>query len=389
MPFNRETILIVDDNRMNIAAIRASLKSLMDTYDLVEVQRGGDALKATKLRLPTLILLDIRLPDMTGFEVAKALKAARATRNIPIIFISGLDDVDSKLQGFMTGGVDYITKPFHRQEVLARVQTQLKIHSLQSNLETRNNEISESIAYAKNIQKAILPTREQFKRAFSKHFIFYRPKDVLSGDVFWLREYHGDWLVACLDCTGHGIPGALISIVGNSLLEQVCTIDDDLNPGEMLKHINDRFVSTLNQRDDSSRVQDGIDMALCRINRKENTVIFSGAYRPIFQIRNKTIIEWKGSKYPVGGTQEAKKNFANHKIRLQKGDEIILFTDGYSHQFGGKEGKKLSGKKFKEIIQGLAGKNSTEQKNGLKKQFELWKGNLEQVDDVLVIGLKF
>ena len=309
-----EKILIVDDNRMNIAAVRASLKGLDSNHKLLEAETATEGIRLAKNELPDLILLDIRLPDKDGFEVARVLKSNKATAHIPIIYISGLDDVDSKLRGFTSGGVDYIIKPFYRQEVLARVKTQLKIHRLQQSLETRNREINESIGYAKRIQEAFLPSQEIMKKLFPSHFVFYKPKDVLSGDLYWVREYHGDVMVACIDCTGHGIPGALISLVGINLLNRAAGVEADKSPAEILHEVDKRLIDSLHQNGENGNSQDGMDIALCRIDKSRRKVTFSGAYRPLIQVSNGNIKEWKGDKYPVGGTQQKKKDFSNQEI---------------------------------------------------------------------------
>ncbi|MCB0430631.1 MAG: SpoIIE family protein phosphatase [Flavobacteriales bacterium] len=374
---------------MNIAAIKASLKGLNEDYILLEAETASEGIRLARREKPALILLDIRLPDMDGFELAKTLKAAKQTKYIPIIYISGLDDMDSKLTAFTTGGVDYITKPFHRQEVMARVNTQLKIHRLQNNLATRNREIQESIGYAKQIQEALMPSESQLKEDLGQYFIFFQPKDILSGDMYWAREYHGDVLIACIDCTGHGIPGALISLVGHNLLNQATGLEKNLSPAEILQEVDRKLIETLNQSGVEGKNQDGMDIALCRISKKKSKLVFAGAYRPMYLVRNGVCDEWKGDKQPVGGTQVKKKVFTNQEISLKKGDMVYLLTDGFTDQFGSEEDKKFSGKRLRKLLAEIGDKSVKEQKKILQQTFQDWASGHEQVDDVLLIGLSF
>lgn len=269
-------------------------------------------------------------------------------------------------------------------------------------IEEKNKDIKDSINYALNIQKAILPPFEKIDSIIKDYFILYKPKDIVSGDFYWFdtklttprnnEPAQEVAVLAAVDCTGHGVPGALMSVIGSTILNQTINRATVNNPGEALSQFNKKVSETL------SSIKDGMDMALCSINFEKLELQYAGANNPLYIVRKNTsdllangkieLIEIKADKQAIGADTAKTKIFTNHKIKLEKGDAIYLFTDGYADQFGGEKGKKFKYSQFKELLIENHEKTAKEQKNILDSHFEKWKGNLEQVDDILVIGIK-
>ena len=220
-------------------------------------------------------------------------------------------------------------------------------------------------------------------------FILFLPKDILSGDFYWLDEINDKILVAAVDCTGHGVPGALMSIVGNNILNQSIIEHKISKPSEILDELNKGVTNTLRQKNEESKVKDGMDIVLLALNRQKNILEFAGANNPLYHIRNGELNEIKGNKFPIGiFIGEEIRHFTNHEIPLQKGDTIYLFTDGYADQFGGPKGKKFKYNQFKTILLEIQTLPMNAQREKLLTAIRSWQGENEQVDDILVIGIK-
>lgn len=247
--------------------------------------------------------------------------------------------------------------------------------------------ITQSINYSKNIQEAIIPSKEDFKVCFNESFMLYKPKDIVSGDFPWLQQRGGCTYLAAVDCTGHGVPGAMLSLIGNLLLNDIVNKGEEVKtPSEILNELHFSMVSTLKQYSNNNN-SDGMDIALCRFSPDSSELLFSGAKRPLYLVRDGVLIQYKGDKFPIGGTQHSLRTpFEDQKVFLEKGDSIYLFSDGYQDQFGGAENKKIGPKRLREL---LAEKGSiTSVNQNLSHFFKTWKGDRPQIDDVLVIGVK-
>ncbi len=256
-------------------------------------------------------------------------------------------------------------------------------------IEEKNKDITDSINYAKTIQNAILPSKELKQELFPESFVLFKPKDIVSGDFYWFAEKDGKKLIATCDCTGHGVPGALMSMIGNNILNQIVNEKGHTSPDEILNQLHKEIRKSLKQEEQND-TKDGMDIALVTFNT-DSEIEFAGAQRPLWIIRNTedaSLTEIKGDKYAIGGLQaEAERKFTNHKITLSKGDRIYVSTDGFADQFNVSD-KKLMTSKFKEILLSIRQKSMPEQEKFLDDYIEDWKGRREQIDDILVIGIK-
>jgi phosphoserine phosphatase RsbU/P len=282
-----------------------------------------------------------------------------------------------------------------KKEIITRLALAESFRQLEEKneiIEEKNKDISDSINYAQRIQQAVLPPLEKLDLILKDYFVLYKPKDVVSGDFYW--HAHGTSttngkvndivVLAAVDCTGHGVPGALMSIIGTTILNQTVMNATVNTPAEALSFLNKEVTKSLNS------IKDGMDMALVTISMEKMELQYAGANNPIYIVRNKKFMEIKADKKAIGAdTEDADdKVFTNNVIPLEKGDCIYLFTDGYADQFGGPLGKKFKYKKFQELLVEIQDNTTEEQKHILNYHHEQWKGNLEQVDDILVIGVR-
>ena len=251
----------------------------------------------------------------------------------------------------------------------------------------QNKDITDSIYYAQRIQQSILQSPELLNKYFNESFLLYKPKDIVSGDYYWFYEDEIYKYVAVVDCTGHGVPGAMMSMVANSMFKEVFINRKISNPSEILKALDEELASSINKNPDAT-FNDGMDVSLIRIHKTTNELVFSGAFRSILISRKNEITELKGSRYPIGFYSGIEKEFETKTFQLQKEDMIYLFTDGFIDQFGGQKNKKLNKSNFKDLLNTINDMNMDEQEAFLEYSFNNWKQDLDQTDDVLVVGLK-
>jgi serine phosphatase RsbU (regulator of sigma subunit) len=259
-----------------------------------------------------------------------------------------------------------------------------------SEIEEKNEEITASIRYARRIQQAILPNKEQIKKLLPLYFTLYKPKDIVSGDFYWITEKDGRTFFAACDCTGHGVPGAFMSVLGNSLLNAIVKEGGIREPNLILDQLHNKITETLRQAD-NVQTNDGMDVALCVYDPYHRRLKFAGAQRPLFYFRNGEMLQILGDKQSIGGGAFAEKRtpFTPHEFEIHKGDSIYIFSDGYADQFGGPKGKKMQTSRLVKFLTSIQAFTIEEQYYYLDKFYEEWKGDYEQIDDVLMIGVRF
>ncbi|MEO9257506.1 MAG: tetratricopeptide repeat protein [Crocinitomicaceae bacterium] len=276
---------------------------------------------------------------------------------------------------------------YNRYKIKRNANTILEQQNVEINQQKK--EITDSINYAKRIQESILPPDEYWQKTLPNSFIFYKPKDIVSGDFYWIEKRENKVLFAAVDCTGHGVPGALMSVVGFNLLSAAVNEGHLTNPAEILSYLDDGVTKTLRQSGDGGGVKDGMDLALCSFDTKTLMLEYAGAFNSLYYCRNGVLNEIKADKFPIGINLDGiVDTYQSHTIQLEKGDSVYIFSDGYADQFGGEKGKKFKYSQFKELLEKNSSNSIDSQRDALKLAFEEWKGSLEQVDDVLVIGLK-
>ncbi len=268
-------------------------------------------------------------------------------------------------------------------EEKVRIRTE-EVVAQKEELAQKNKDITDSIRYAKRIQFAILPPKSPFPGTF----IFFKPKDIVSGDFYWFSEVKGLEFTAAVDCTGHGVPGAFMSIIGHNSLNRIVNQYGIHDPGKILSALNIEVVETLKSHEEGD-VYDGMDLSLISYNKAAGEVKYAGAYNSLYMVRKGELIETKADRQPIGLAGGKVKKFTTQTIKLQSGDMIYLFSDGYADQFGGEQLKKFKSKNLKELLVRISGEPVEKQRTLLDEAIEKWRGKVEQVDDILIIGRRF
>jgi len=283
---------------------------------------------------------------------------------------------------YRTRGLRESRRLLHEREMaIGEVQKQ------KEELFIKNKSITDSITYAKRIQEALLPSKNLFKKIIPESFILYMPKDIVSGDFYWINETKDKIFVAVVDCTGHGVPGAFMSIIGFELLRSITTVQRIDDSAEILNRLNKGVNATFSANSDDVSVKDGMDVAFCVIDKKAKKVQFSGAFNNMYIVRDNKILEVKGDRYAVGLIAEGEHTFTSETIDLESGDMLYMFTDGFVDQFGGPEGKKYKFRRFRHQLLNLHNENVDVQCKMLEDSILEWRNGFEQVDDILIIGI--
>jgi serine phosphatase RsbU (regulator of sigma subunit) len=255
-------------------------------------------------------------------------------------------------------------------------------------LERRTRNIEDSLRYAQRIQKAVFNSPDELAEFFPDSFVYQRAKEVVSGDFFWVRPVSGKILFAVADCTGHGVPGAFMSLIGHELFRQIVVERQELRPSRILDELNLQFDEVFGNMEDLA-LKDGIDLAFCAYNPKTSTLEYAGAFKPLYLVRDNEVREFKGDRVIVGPDYGLRQRpFTNYSLQLQKDDVIYLFSDGYADQFGGPEGKKFKYRRFRRLLLSIHRLPMEEQRQKLEENMRDWMGAEEQIDDQLVIGIR-
>ncbi len=426
-------IAIIEDNAMVVVLLKQVLTEL--NFDIVSVvDNGEDALIEYDLYKPDLMLVDIHLNgEMTGIDVVSKIKEKT---DLPIIYLTGDLDSDVIQKCKDTFPSAYLKKPIDLEQLKVTIEIVLSTFTKQKKntdklsaelggmtayneelsdmnthliaatfrerglkkelenskalIELQSKKIHDSINYSLRIQQSIIPTAEVFAEALDKHFVFYRPKDVVSGDFPWLMKKDKYVYFGAIDCTGHGVPGAMMSMIGNLLLNAIVINGIEcLTPSEILANLHKAVVQTLKQDAEGNKTADGMDASLCRIDYEKSELLFSGAHLPMLFLRDGELETFKGDKFPVGGMQYRNRNtYSDHIIPLKQGDKFFIFSDGIIDQIGGEEKMKLMTANLRLFIEENGALSMSDFGLAVEKMFYEFMGINKQVDDVLLIGVE-
>ncbi|ASB50592.1 PP2C family protein-serine/threonine phosphatase [Alkalitalea saponilacus] len=383
-------ILLVDDSNLNLEILSDALRR----YNPITAINGEKAIElAAQPPPPDLILLDIIMPGLNGIDVCKQLKQNPKTAEIPVIFITAQSDSTTILQGFEVGAIDYITKPFNIPELMARVKTQITIklardqnRRLMQKIEGMNQKLTDSIRYARKIQHASLPKQDFLKKNMPEHFILFKPKDIVSGDFYWIKNIDNKLVIVAADCTGHGVPGAIMSIFGIAYLHEIIDTNKVTQPATILNSLRSTLIESL-QQDETSEIKDGMDICIVTLDKGKGVLEYAAAFNPLYKIRDNKITVFPADHMPVS-IGETDNPYTHHAIQYQSGDCFYLFTDGFVSQFGGPNNKKIKHQRFREMLLNNYHLPMQEQLKIYDEYFETWRESQEQVDDVLLIGIR-
>lgn len=376
-------ILLVEDTESDTDLLIRFLKKEID-LSYLRVDDRDAFIKALEENECDLIIADQVLPQFSGIEAFRLSKG----KNIPFILITGSVSETLLIEFAKEGIDDYILKNnlLRLPSAIKNAINKKKIERLHQELKITHENIKNSISYAKIIQEAMLPEELVLHNNFPGSFIFYKPKDILSGDFYWLKKVEDVFSFAVADCTGHGIPGALLSMMGFNILYEAVSTKKISQPSHILDRLNNQVRRIL--KHGATTLNDGMDIAFCTIDLKNKNMMYAGANRPLFIEREKKLIEFKPDKISIGGIDNNEIQFTNHSISIKTGDRIFLFSDGYTDQFSEKTDKKITMKRLRELFLQSSNLPFDEQKEFIISFFENWKGNQEQTDDVLVMCIQ-
>lgn len=344
-------------------------------YEIRLKKKNGDELNCM---LSTTVVKD-KGGDIVGFQgIIKDITLRKRAEEALIKSLRELDFANRELQDLNVN---------LEEKVQERTSELIKEKEV---VEHQHKEIKESINYAKRIQASILPPMQKVKENLEDSFIFYEPKDIVSGDFYWFENSSPKSLFAVVDCTGHGVPGAFMSIIGYTQLNEIVSDQKITDPGIILRELDKRVRTALNQKkgfEDNSK--DGMELGIITINHEQMRLEFAGANRPMFYVRDSELHVIKGDKFAIGGISSQRKNFATHRVNIRKGDCFYLFSDGYPDQFGGPDGKKFMSKNVGTMLQKIAHLPMSEQGSVVKTTIKNWMGDEEQIDDILIAGIRF
>lgn len=278
-------------------------------------------------------------------------------------------------------------------DITGRKIAEKSIQNKNKVLQETQKDFLDSVNYAQRLQEAILPNQDKIKEYTSEGFILYKPKDIVSGDAYWLSRTEEHIFIAAIDCTGHGIPGAMLTILANNLLREIILKQQVKDPGEILNTLDKELMATFNNEEHVQQTLDGLDIVLLRLDKESDELSYAAALRPLFIVRSGEYFELKGDRYPIGLLEGITKKFSTYTFKLQKNDSIYLYSDGYADQFGGPKqkqgGKKFTKKKLRELLLSIQDMPMDEQLSFLDYVHNNWKQEMEQTDDIVVIGLEY
>jgi serine phosphatase RsbU (regulator of sigma subunit) len=352
------------------------------------------------------------MPGMTGTEFLE--KIIPDYPNCIRIILTGFSDIDAVIQAINKGRVHrYITKPWDREEMKVTIDNGLETYNLKQQnkrlfeelkdanltleqkvidrtkkIEDQNREITNSIYYASKIQNALLPPKNELDKLLSSYFVLNKPREIIGGDYYWLTNKENKLIIAVADCTGHGVPGSFMSILGITLLNEIVNKSVTLRANELLNQLRGNIINLLHQSNKRNGTRDGMEIALCIFDFSNEMLQYAGAFRPLYLIRENQLHEINGDTMPIGIYDDEDMSFSIKEIPLRKDDIIYLFTDGFVDQIGGKNRKTFRVKYFKELLLEIHKYPMNDQKEMLWKKFEEWKGDMEQIDDILILGIK-
>jgi len=287
--------------------------------------------------------------------------------------------------------IEYRTRTLRKANriLLEKQQAAEEIEKQKEELTLKNKNITDSINYAKRIQTAIMPSRKKFKNLIPDSFILYKPKDIVSGDFYWITEIEEKIFVAAVDCTGHGVPGAFMSIIGFDLLRNITKEKSIHSPGEILTYMDNALVDLLSKNSAGGEVKDGMDLSLIVMHKDKGYLEYAGAFNPLYIIRNNRIEVVAADRCSLGASNEQRPVYKNNIVDIEKGDRFYMFSDGYVDQFGGVAGKKMKFRRFRHLLLSIHNLPFDQQEEYLDHYFDKWRDLHEQVDDILIVGMSF
>lgn len=406
-------LLILNFDASYINTIKSGIKTEYPNAEIIILDNHENVFIDINTISPEIVLIDLDNELHINESKQELLHLIAHSLNIAVIAFSSDDKYK---QAFDWGAINFIQKPFSDITLLSNIKSTLTLIDIQEAIYDKeieieekneriqfqienefkqreiiirkNKEIMADMRYASRTQQAILPDIEYINNHLKEYFILHQPKSHVGGDFYWLTTYEDKIILAVGDCTGHGLSGALMHILGSVYLKEIINNGIYKSASDILDQLRDHVMKSLNQTGASGETHDGLDIALCIIDKNQKELQFSGANNPLYIIRDQELIEIKGDRMPVGIHINFDKPFTNHIIDIKDNDQMYMFSDGYADQFGGPNGKKFRYKQFKELLISVSNEPMNIQKEIINNTHDKWRGETEQIDDILVFGLK-
>ena len=403
------SILYVEEAAQNLVLFKTAFSQDYHIYTATSCQAGLEIMKQKTIQL---VITDQRMPDMSGIEfLEKILILHPDCMRMVMIEIS---DKDAIIEAINRGNIfRYVAKPWNSEDLKLSIDSAMEVYNLKiqnrnlinyledaklnleqkvmertREIEQQRMNITDSIQYASRIQKALMFPSELQEKLMPPHFILNKPKDIVSGDYFWISNKSESLIIAVADCTGHGVPGAFMSILGINLLNGIVNNSNTPQANDILNELREQIIEALGQTGQRDEAREGMEMALCVVDFKHRIVQFSGAFRPMYLIREGELSVINGDRMPIGIYEEKKVSFSNKEVPFKENDMIYLFTDGYVDQIGGLQRKTFKSVRFKKLLKEICLKPLEEQKSILREEHEIWRSGQEQIDDILILGVE-
>ncbi|WP_321278918.1 response regulator [Marinifilum fragile] len=402
----KKTILSVDDSPINNKLIEAYFRR---DYEVISKESGQQALAWLEGNIPDVILLDIMMPVMDGIEVLERIQANDRLKEIPVIMVTAKTEMESIKATLNLGAQDYVKKPIDFTELQTKVLIAFQINEQKQEISKYKSyyDIHQGMIHAQRIQRSILPDAEHFRRLYPKSFIINLPKHVVGGDFYWIQQNFNKNSIGVFDCTGHGVPAAMLTVMGQMELHTLSQNGNEIQAEQIFPLLSRKFSKLLNTSADTYTQYDGMDGIFCSIYPQEQLIEFVGAKRSLVLIRENnsqlivnnedteaklcneqfSLFEIAGDRNSIGKESEFVE-FTVNKIKFLPGDRIFLYSDGITDQLGGDQQKRLKRKQFFEKLLEIQTKSINLQKSDIFTWLEKWKSNYEQTDDILVIGIE-
>lgn len=403
-------ILYIDDEQDNLTVFYSAFRRNFKVHLANSAMEGLEIMKKYTMHL---VIADQRMPEMTGIEFLEKVKEKYP--DCIRMVLTGFTDVEAIIQAINKGRVyRYITKPWRKEELKLTLDHALETYNLKQQnkklftdleeanrtlekkviertekIESQRKELTDSIQYASRIQSALLPQKEELDKHLPSYFILNKPRNIVSGDYYWLAHKDNKVVVAVADCTGHGIPGAFMSILGLAHLNEILNQSAILKADEILNQLRSKVIKSLHQTGKYDEARDGMEIALCVVDFNQQKLQYSGAFRPLYLVRDNDLTELKGDSMPIGIYHEDEIPFNYKVLNFNEKDIIYMFSDGYVDQLGGPDRKTFKSKKFKQLLIETHQKSMDLQKEILENEFEAWRSDYEQIDDIMVMGIRF
>ena len=403
------SILYIDEVEQNLISFKSTFSQ---EYHINTATSGRAGLEIMEQKTIQLVITDQRMPDMSGIEFLE--KILILYPDCMRMIMTGISDKDDIIQAINKGNIyRYVAKPWNREDLKLNIDSAMEIYNLKIqnrdlinyledaklNLEqkvmerTRKIEqqrinITDSIHYASRIQKALMLPSEKLDKLMPSHFVLNKPKDIVSGDYYWVSNKSDRLIIAVADCTGHGVPGAFMSILGINFLNEIVNNSDTPRANDILNELREQIIKALGQTGQRDEAREGMEMALCVVDFKHRMLQFSGAFRPMYLISEGELSVINGDRMPIGIYEEERVSFSNKEVPFKENDIIYLFTDRFVDQIGGLQRKTFKSVRFKKLLKEISHKPLKEQKSILREEHEVWRAGKEQIDDILILGVE-